>query len=330
VVTPDSIALRRVEQTLAPAGAAHDAVCARDAARARERPEDADRAYVAIRCADDDAARDAAFTAAHARWPANGWLAYGAAWAEAGDEHWTEALAAFEQSRQTTRAVTEQIALTEARILRFVGETDARMQPLAQRSPRLAKWLEMERPGFHADAQDGPFVATYAALAHGSVDLPAFGPDFERSDIARLTRLVAASDGASPEIVQRALALPLKDGLDGDTVWSSLGLALRSRQDPAALEHVLTDPSVVRSASVPTHLRRMWAQVVAAARPGARPLTPAELRGLDPEERGHLYAALAVALGSKAPAAYRLGANRLLFATERPFFRPPTNLGTAS
>jgi Zn-dependent protease with chaperone function len=329
-LSPESVPLRRIEQYLAPAGAARAAACARDQARAKERPEDGDRAYVAIRCDLDDTRRDAGFIAAHARWPANAWLAYGAAWAHAADEHWSDAIAAFEQSRQSKLAVSEQTLLAEARILRYVDNPGGELPALVQRSERLAKWLAIEQPGFQPGPGDGRLITTYAGLAQGSLDLPAPGGDVERADLARLTRLVAASDGAPAELVQRALALPVKDGLDGDTVWPSLGLALRRHQDLAGLERALTDPTAMTSASTPEHLRRMWAQVVAAAEPGAHPLTPADLHGLDPEERGHVYAALAVALGSKAPAAYRVAANRFLFVTERPFLRTSTNPGTHS
>ena len=40
--------------------------------------------------------------------------------------------------------------------------------------------------------------------------------------------------------------------------------------------------------------------------------------------------ALAVALGDKAPPAYRTHANRLLFSIERPYFRTTTQEGVKS
>jgi hypothetical protein len=190
----------------------------------------------------------------------------------------------------------------------------------------LASWLEIEKPASEIHAGElHPVDAAYADLAHGRLVLPPVGNGVQRVDVARLTRLVAASDGASPELVQSALALPLKEGLDGDTVWAALGLALRAHADLAALQDALTDPALVASSSSPAKLRRMWALVVASARPDARALSAADLRGLDPEERGHVYTALAVALEQKAPPAYRLKANRLLFAYERPSLRIASN-----
>ena len=49
--------------------------------------------------------------------------------------------------------------------------------------------------------------------------------------------------------------------------------------------------------------------------------------GRDPELRGHVYAAAAVALGPRAPAGWRESASRLLFAAERPYFKTRSNGG---
>ncbi len=327
---PESVALRRVEQYVAPAGAAHDAVCARDQARAQERPDDGNRAYIAIRCGDDTDARDTAFVAGHARWPDNAWLAYSAGFANAANERWNDAIADFDQAGRGLPYLADETAVIEARILRYVDAPRDRLQALAQRSEQLGHWMEVERPGVLPRSNDDPWFGAYAALARGELATPSVADGMERGDVARLTRLVAASDGAPPELVKSALALPLKDGLDGDTVWASAGLALRWHQDLAGLEQALDDPKQVRSRSSPEHLRRMWALMEAAAKPGAHPLTPADLRGLDPEERGHVYTALSVALGPKAPPAYRLGASRMLFAIERPYFRTPSDAGARS
>ena len=325
--TPDSVALRRVEQSLASSGAAHEAVCARDRARAQERPDDGDLAYVATRCADDGPARDAAFVAAHARWPTNPWLTYSVAWIDAQNDRWQDAIHDFEQAKRGLPAYAQVTDEMEARILRYIGAPPEEVRSLAQRANRLSKWMEFEDPQWRPNRDDGPLAAAYAALARGQfVDLPA-GAGLERDDLGRLLRLQAASDGAPSELARRALDLPLSAGMDSDSFWVAAGLALREHADTAALHELLTGHARAFASSTPAHLERMWRLVVAAAQPGARPLVAADLRGFDPEERGHVYAALAVALGSKAPAACREAANRLLFATEHPYFDPTLNPG---
>ncbi len=317
---PDDVALNRVQQHLNPEGPAHDAICARDQARAREKPDDGDRAYIAIRCESDGEDRAAAYLAARARWPDNPWIAYGAGWAASSQDRWAEALAALDQAASKLPAVADQSALDAARILRGAGGDPSRLGELAKRSEQLSEWLRMESAKGSGEPE-APMFAAYSRLARGTLASNGVVGGLSRDEGARLTRLIAASDGASPEAVQAGLALPTDQGLDGDTIWASAGLALLHQQDLAPLEKALADPSRVRSSSGPQHLRRMWALVLAGAQPHAHALTPADLRGLDPEERGHVYTALAVALGARAPQAYRDGASRFLFAVERPYFK---------
>jgi Zn-dependent protease with chaperone function len=321
--SPDSVALARAAQYLAAEGPAHEAACARDRARAAQRPDDGDRAYLAIRCEPDERS-GADFIAAHQRWPANPWLASAAGWAYASDERWDDAIAAWDAAAPHLPMAADRLAQVEARVLRLTGGSPERLGALARRSRMLAHWLQVESPGAAPAEGDSPIGAAYEQLAQGRVDIHGEGAGLDRAALARLSRLAGASDGAPPELVERALALPVADGLDGDTIWASAGLALRSHRDVGALEQALTSPGLPNVSSEPRRLRRMWTLLIAGTRPGARPLTAADLHGLDPEERGHVYTALAVALGDQAPPAYRASASRLLFSVERPYFRTTT------
>jgi Zn-dependent protease with chaperone function len=316
---PDDVSLRRLEQFLA-SGAAHDAVCARDRARAQERPDDADRAYVAARCDPDGPPRDAAFVDGHRRWPASGWFAYGAGFADAGNGRWETAIAAFDQARQATPAVREEATLQEARLLRMTGAPLSRLAALRPNSERLAQWLAIEDPSHAFGNEDGPLMRAYAALARGGAATLSAGDGVDPRAVDRWLRLAAASDGAAPELVRRALALPLDRGVDHDTFWFAAALALREHGDVAAVERRLEDDLRALPSERADEARRLWRLLQAAVRSGAPALSEESLRGLDPEARGRVQAAAAVALGARAPAAWRESASRLLFATERPDF----------
>src|SRR5262249_10306261 len=124
------------------------------------------------------------------------------------------------------------------------------------------------------------------------------------------------SDGASAELRARATALPPEAGLDPDTRWASIGLAIRAGHDYAPLL-----PSVEEGpAEYNDHVRR-FIEIVRAG----RSLTSAEqaLNGVPPSLRGQAYCVGIVVLGDKAPSSWRLGAIRLLFASERPYFHGP-------
>jgi hypothetical protein len=84
-------------------------------------------------------------------------------------------------------------------------------------------------------------------------------------------------------------------------------------------DHVRYHPD---SASVSADFMRKLLRFVERARTEANPAAAeSELTGLTAAMRGHAYSVAAVVLGERTPEAWRTGAKRLLFASERPYFR---------
>ncbi len=135
----------------------------------------------------------------------------------------------------------------------------------------------------------------------------------EPHEVARVLRLAAASDGASREIIDRALALPTDQGLDSNSIWAALGLALRERRDPA--------PYIAAVREYQDENADKVLEFITAARASTDPAEAEQLLdGLPIEWRGNAYTAALVILGRRAPAEWRRGADRLLFVPERPYF----------
>ncbi len=107
--------------------------------------------------------------------------------------------------------------------------------------------------------------------------------------------------------------LPITEGVDSDSIWTALALALREKQDPSPYLSVIRGYEDDES--------RRVLEFIAAIR-GSESLIDEERRldGLDATLRGHAYSAALVLLGSKAPEQWRRAANRLLFTPERPYF----------
>jgi hypothetical protein len=126
-------------------------------------------------------------------------------------------------------------------------------------------------------------------------------------------RLAAASDGASSDVIDAALALPLDRGIDPETLWTSLALVLRERKDPAAyltMIRGMTDPTAARLLEFVTVLRSSKNHAEAERL----------LDGLDMLSRGQAYSAALVLEGQQAPPEWRRAARELLFVSERPYF----------
>jgi len=136
--------------------------------------------------------------------------------------------------------------------------------------------------------------------------------DSEAAASARMERLVGASDGASDSQVERALACA-DQGIDSQSAWSALGLALRRHHDPAPFIQAVQQGNGRRD----TVDRAV--QFVQLARRNEHRYDRNMLAGLDPELRAKLQQRR-VALGKAAPQAWRDNASKLLFASERPSF----------
>lgn len=305
---PNDVLLLRMAQDTAPE-AERAAVCERDRARAAAAPTNADLEYIATRCLPDEAEKDRAFVDGFARHPQHGWYAYAAAYVAAGRAEWAPGIAAAEVARRQVPALAGVMALDLARMRRAAGQADAgTLAALAQSSPALREQLTLET----GQGVESPAWRAYAELARGRIDQAVQLAQSRPQGQARLLRLAAASQGASAALVQRALALPAGDGIDDGTVWAAIALALRQGQDPAALL-----PAAQRSAPRQVETMLRFAEAV---RRGEAPETAERLlEGLTPDLRGQAYSLAGVLLGDKTPPAWREGARRLLFASERPF-----------
>ena len=307
--TPNDVVLMRMEQD-ASSGPEKDNVCARHRAMAEAAPDSANLFYLAVRCVDDPVVKAQAFLDAYAHWPENPWLAYAAGYSHVEAGRWEAAVPALEASRRKLRPVARNVAVDLARIHRLTGKDSGHvMGGLIKSSDQLESLLALES----GEGLDKSPASAYAALMRGELDTALRLAHADSMVEANVLRLAAASDGASAEIQSRALALGPEAGLDNDTRWASIGLAMRNGQDPT--------PFLPAEGLVPADYTQRLLRFVERARTGRNAAeAESELLGLPPLMRGHAYSVVTIVLGARAPEQWRNGAKRLLFASERPFF----------
>ena len=305
---PTDVVLRRAEQDAA-TGEQHDAVCERHMDSSDAAPDSADLFYLAARCIEDDSTKARTFLEAHRYWPNNPWLAYAAGYTYMESARWAEAVPALESARRTLKPVSKYVVLDLARLHRLLGDGRA-MTALAKGSDELQYMIALETG---KGLGDDP-TSAYAALARGELDaaLEKAAPD--SGTAAEVLRLAAASDGASEELQARALALDAETGIDNNTRWAAIGLAMRKGVDHARFH----PPEATVSAEYMAKLLKFVGRAQTEAEPIA---AESELVGLTPVMRGHAFTVATVVLGERTPEPWRTGAKRLLFASERPFFR---------
>jgi Zn-dependent protease with chaperone function len=286
------------------------AVCKRHRALAGARPASVNLQYVAARCVDGDAERDQAFTDLYAKAADNGWVAAAMGYTHAGHARWSDAAAALNVARQRVPAMSERFALDTMRVRRMLSsDGEAQSSDVVRQSDMLRYYLAiMSGKGLQPGID-----RAYHQVARGEVDAAVKEKLRDPQEMARVLRLAAASDGASHEIVARALALPIDQGIDRATVWTALGLAVRERKDPAPYVAAIRESKDDEAEKV--------LAFITSLRTSANPADAEKLLdGVSIESRGEAYSAALVILGARAPAAWRRGADRLLFVPERPYF----------
>ncbi|GAB3513508.1 M48 family metallopeptidase [Pseudoxanthomonas daejeonensis] len=304
---PREIVSLRMEQDESEGTATHDAVCERHRSLAGSAADSSALQYLAIRCLTDPQARDDAFLAGYQRWPKEPWLAMAAGYVHSERQEWDQALDLFRQAARNPM-LAEDASIEMARMRRASSDEPVDLGDLAKRSDYVSTMLALES----GDGTEGTPMAAYRYLAGG--DLPAAMGiavnDAESS--GRMLRLAAASDGASRELVTRALALPLQDGLDDATAWATFALASREGRDTTALREaaLATDPEQGEAI----------ARFLDALRSGADAATAEQRLGnVGLRTRGIAYSSAAVLMGTRCPATWREGAKSLLFVAERPY-----------
>ncbi|MGH8445900.1 MAG: M48 family metallopeptidase [Solimonas sp.] len=307
---PGNVLLLRMEQDIGDQND-HERACARQATLAVPGLKEADLAYLHARCAAPGAEQNASFISAYHRWPENPWLALGAGYALATEDHAADATQALQQARLALPPLADSISVIIARLRRSLGDESVQFDDLLKGSPSLQRLLTLES-GKGID--DGPMLA-YSKMAQGELNdalaLAKADADLEREILV----LAATSDGAPALLVNRALGLPPEQLAARPTLaWLVAALAVREAADAdyrlAPLERYQDENSQL--------LRRFFQ---ALRRGGSAADQNEALHLMSPDARGFAMSLGSVALGDRAPSGWRQQARRLLFASERPFFR---------
>jgi tetratricopeptide (TPR) repeat protein len=293
-------------------GAQHDAVCARHRALAEARLDQPDLQYLNIRCMGNEVQKNEQFVLAQQKWPDNAWLslAAGATHAEHGDYQKAEPL--YELARKRLPAMHEYLTLDTARLRRLnAGESEPRLNDLMPSSEHLSMLVSIE----NGTGLDATPLAPYALLARGNLDAAASAAKKLGDGHERVLQLVASSDGATHQMMQEALALPLDASDDFNTAIAMYAVAVRINQDPSPYSAQIE--RLLGPASRPT------LEFLESVRHGKNPSQAlANLPALDFRLRMHAQHAAVIMLAQRAPAQWRADASRGLFVGERGYLRP--------
>jgi hypothetical protein len=279
--------------------------------RAVAAPEDVALQYFTVYCMQDGTAKDEAYVGVLNRFNDDPWVDNDAAYAYANYAQWEDAAPLLDQASSSLPQLADSTVVELARVTRVRGQGDLpTLYSLAEKSWQL-QWLLMMETGKNWNAK--AVMRAYPELAKGHLDKALTLAQADPSIEAGVLRLAAASDGASADLAQRALALPVGDGLDENTFWASVALAAREKRDYSEL---LAHAPQWQEAWVPQ--MRAFLESVVQQKPESE--SEGQLTRLPAELRGQAYSMAVVVLGKKAPLHWRSAARTLLFSMERPYF----------
>lgn len=283
-------------------------VCARVRGLAKLDEENFDLQYLSDRCIDNEADRNIAFDRGHQRWPKNVWYAYAAAYNEAEHEQWESALKNLVAVYRDLPVMRNSIAMDQMRMTRVLQkDTPENMQALAGNERTLQNAVVIETLT-HSDSVE---IQAYQALYQGELEkalsLASKSPD----SLARIVRLVAASTGADEKLRRKAFELPPDAGIDSNTVWSAVGLALKEKRDFEGYLHAIKRMPPSMEAGLRAFIEKIKMRDFAGAE--------SALQGFDLEYRAQVYCVGVIFLGQSAPQKWRNTVKRALFASERPY-----------
>jgi len=308
-----NVSLLRFEQDHA-ADDQHAQICGRHQASAAAAPSDANWQYLSIRCDSDGPQRDAKFIAAQQKFPDNGWLALAAAATHAQAGNYLAAAPLYEKAYKSVPAMREYLALDAARVRRINLGTDASLRDLAKHSQQLQLYSAIES----GEELSGTPLEAYNAIARGQLQRAtalASKAGNARSDILWL---VAASEGASADMIDKALGLEVPEDADVATMFTMYGLAAREGRDTTLyarrIEAALGDEAAPVLEFLDQVRRGADAQQARQA-----------LRAMDLRTQLFTQNAVVLMRGSSAPRGWREQVERGLFVGEREYLGPPVN-----
>ncbi|MDH3621731.1 MAG: M48 family metallopeptidase [Gammaproteobacteria bacterium] len=304
---PNDVLALRFEQETAGSDELRADVCERHAAQAAASPGNYDWQYLTGRCSTYSDDNTTVFLDLYAVAPDNQWVAAAAGYEFAEIGQWEQALTAWESAYATNAGMRVIYGEEIARARRMLHGTDADISDLVAMTP----WLQMQQNLQSEEMLTTPGLAAYQLLLQGDLEGAIADAEASGAQVEEILRLAAASDGASGEMIAAALDLDPSQGINQGSIWIAVGLAMRHGR-PVDELLLLTDLMLGPEAP---YAREFFASLPDAS------AAEAALRGARSGTRGGAYAAGTVALGQRAPERWREGAKRLLFITERPYFR---------
>ena len=219
-------------------------VCKDYIKKASDQPENSDLYYLSCRCIENELEKDKAFIKGHKKWENNSWLAFAAAYSYAEMEEWKASFDAYTISAKNNAQLGELIALDAERVRRIVSyKTGLKDYDNPIIDTEDVKFYSSLERGELEEQELNPNNAYYL-MSQGKIEESfAFVENYEEYK-PYVLRLLGASNGASKDIINAALNLSNDQGINYNTIWSALGLAVKQNIDDTAYINSISEMGI--------------------------------------------------------------------------------------
>ena len=252
-----------------------------------------------------------AFIKGHMQWKDNRWLAFAAAYTYAERGDWSKSYEAFTILAQQEDALSERLSLDAERVRRFYAskaKDASKYSDYLIPSQEVTFYNDLEK-GSLPNLKNDPNNAYYL-LSQGKFDeSKVFASNYEVYE-PYVLRLLAASKGVKKELIEQALQLPDDVGINYNTVWSALGLAIRENKDTTSYFKTLDEIGIPNS---------IVAQFCELVKTSQFEKAANIISGQGFEVRANFYVLANTILNQKIPPKWKNYIKTILFIDQRPF-----------
>lgn len=288
---------------------AYNKICEEHRALAKKHKLNSNVQYLSARCISDENLKNETFMLGADQWPDNSWFNYAAGYNLMEIGNWKKADLLLNKTIKSNRSLSEIVTVDLWRVKQLLKTDSAKTRTeLSRRSQELSRMLNLESGKGYSKS---PY-RFYSLLDKGNFK-EALKAAREMDEPQRYIRMLAASDGVPPAIIREALKFNTKKGIDASTVLISWSLAVKTKNNTTQYEKMTK--TLLRSGDAALKVLNK------IRKKGAYKAFENDLNGLNITERGYTYAAACALLGKKAPVKWKSKAKKILYASERPYFK---------
>lgn len=207
----------------------HKTVCEQQKQLSIDNPNDANYYYLATRCLEDEELKNNQFVAGHKKWKEHNWLAYAAGYVFVERSEFELAYKAYKIASKNNKMLAELVSDDSERITRILNLQKNKNYKSISNNNDIAFYNNIESGNIENKDVNSDYV--YYLIHKGKLK-EAFHLTQNYENIEGYAQyLIAASKGATKEMKEASAKNTAQVGLNLNSVWCTLGLAIKENKE---------------------------------------------------------------------------------------------------